>query len=200
MKNGFLFRMVVPLGLIVASVACSRTAEEQSAGLPSDFNSFDDVSKVAYLMKNSTPDSVARFICEASLGKLPDARIDTFAIAAAYAYEMYSGNDSSLRVFSEEIDRYPETLGLPDKMKIYFMSGKSDPSRMGYQLGLEYLNHIRENAMTVDQIKAEIEAFRQACGEDSVTYKRFLKGFNIVLKHDHGNDLPEEIYDSFINY
>ena len=198
MRNGILSLITVTLGLS-AMAACGRATEEHGAGLPSDFNSYDDVSKVAYMMKNSTPDSVARFICDASLGNLPDIRIDTFAIAAAYAYEKYSDNDSSLRVFSEEIDRYPESLGLPEKMKIYFMSGKSDPSRMGYQLGLEYMNHIRENDMTVDQIKTEIQEFRKACGDDSITYKRFLKGFQIVLKHDHGNDLPEEIYNTFIN-
>lgn len=199
MRNGILSLMTVTLGLSAMAAACGRATEEHAAGLPSDFNSYDDVSKVAYMMKNSTPDSVARFICDASLGNLPDIRIDTFAIAAAYAYEKYSDNDSSLRVFSEEIDRYPESLGLPEKMKIYFMSGKSDPSRMGYQLGLEYMNHIRENDMTVDQIKTEIQEFRKACGDDSITYKRFLKGFQIVLKHDHGNDLPEEIYNTFIN-
>ncbi len=197
MRNGFLSLICLSLILIAAS-ACSMKSDNGVVGFPSDFNALDDVSKVAYVMKNSSPDSVARFICQASLGNLPEAKIDTFAIAAAYAYEEYNQNDSLLRIYSSEIDRYPESLSLPDKMKIYFMSGKSDPTRMGYQLGLEYVNHIRENNMTVAQINEELKEFKNACAEDSITYRRFMKGFHIVLKLDHGKDLPEEIYNTFV--
>lgn len=146
-------------------------------------------------MDNVSPDSVARFICDASLGKVKETKVDTFAIAAAYAYENY--NDSSMRIFSEEIDNYSANLPLPEKMRIYYMSGKADPQRMGYQLGLEYVNHIRENRMSVAQINEELSEFRNACAQDSATYKRFMKGFRTVLKIDHGKDLPEEVYKTF---
>lgn len=198
MKNGFLSLICLSL-IIVMATACNGRSDDSKQGFPSGFDSLDDASKVAYVMKTSSPDSVARFICEAALGNLPEAKIDTFAIAAAYAYEAYNQNDSLLRIYSNEIDGYPESLSLPDKMRIYFMSGKSDPTRMGYQLGLEYVNHIRENNMTVDQIKEELKEFKNACAEDSVTYHRFLKGFHIVLKLDHGKDLPEDIYNTFIS-
>lgn len=199
MRKGFLSLICLSLVLIVAA-ACGRRTGKDNEGLPPGFNALDDVSKVAYVVKTSSPDSVARFICQASLGKFPEAKIDTFAIAAAYAYEVYAQNDSLLRIYSSEIDGYPESLSLPDKMRLYFMSGKSDPTRMGYQLGLEYVNHIRENNMTVAQIKEELKEFKNACAEDSVTYHRFMKGFHIVLKLDHGKDLPEEIYNTFVEY
>ena len=195
MKIGMLPRTCLSMSLLILACACGHKSEAVTQELPDNFNSLDDSSKVAYFMKTESPDSVARLICDASLGKVAEVRIDTFAIAAAYAYENY--NDSSLRIFSEEIDRYSANLPLPEKMRIYFMAGKSDPQRMGYQLGLEYVNHIRENRMTVAQINEELSEFRNACAEDSATYHRFMKGFRTVLKIDHGKDLPEEVYQAF---
>lgn len=198
MRNCILILSGISLAFMLLSGACHRNGEAAAGMSSADFNSSDDTTKVAYMMKSVSPDSVARFICDASLGKLPDVTLDTFAIAAAYAYENY--NDSSLRIFSEEIDSYSANLPLPEKMKIYFMAGKSDPQRMGYQLGLEYVNHIRENRMSVEEISKEIAAFKAACADDSVTYNRFIKGFHTVLKLDHGKDLQEEVYEAFINY
>ena len=198
MKNEIIPLATVASALFLMLSACGGKKESVSGELPDGFNKLDDASKVAYVMKVSSPDSVARFICDASLGKLPDVRLDTFAIAAAYAYEHYT--DSCLRIFSEEIDSYSSNLPLPDKMRIYFMAGKSDPQRMGYQLGLEYVAHIREDSMSVSQIREEIAEFRNACADDSATYRRFIKGFHTVLELDKGKDLPEEVYNTFIKY
>jgi hypothetical protein len=184
---------------LMALPGCSGKAEAAQDQLPADFNSLDDAAKVAYMMNNVEPDSVARFICDAALGRERlGMRIDTLAMAAAYAYEHY--NDSSLIVFSREFDTYSANLPLEDKMRIYVMAGESDPNRLGYQLGLEYVSHIRDNKMTAEDVRREIEAFRSACANDSDTYVRFMKGFKTVLRTDHGKDLPENIYNSFIDY
>lgn len=178
--------------------ACGNGKNNKSDGFPDNFNSLDDAAKVAFIMKNASPDSVARFICNASLGKNPKAKIDTLAIASAYAYENYK--DSDLLVFSKELDDYSANLPLDDKMKIYMMSGTIDPQGLGYELGLEYVNHIREEKMTIEEIIKELDAFKKACGNDSTTYIRFLKGFKTVLRIDHGKDLREDIYKHFIDY
>jgi len=174
-----------------------RQNHRRQNSLPENFASLDDSSQVAFMMKNSTPDSVARFICNASLGKVKSARIDTLAIAVAYAYQNY--NDSDLIVFSREFDDFSANLPLNEKMKIYSMAGNIDPQGLGYELGLEYVTHIRENKMSVDDIRTELNAFKEACANDSDMYNRFLKGFKTVLKVDHGKDLPEEVYNAFIN-
>lgn len=187
-----------PLSAALLLTCCggnSHTAERQ---WPADFNLRDDAAKVDYMMKQVSPDSVARFICDGALGKIGGVKIDTIAIAVAYAYENY--NDSSLMTFSREFDDYSSNLDLSDKMMIYLMAGLSDPKRLGYELGLEYVDHIREDSMKVADVKKEIEAFKTACADDSVTYIRFLKGFKTVLRLDHGKDLPEEIYTAFIDY
>lgn len=198
MKTLSLSRFIGPCVMLSAIAACGSDNAGNKDGFPENFDSLDDVSKMVFVMKNATPDSVARFLCESSLGHVKDAHIDTLAIAAAYAYEHY--NDSDLMVFSQEFDSYSENLPLADKMKIYSMAGTSDPQRLGYELGLEYVSHIRDNRMTVAEITKELSAFKKACANDSDTYVRFLKGFRTVLKVDHGKDLPEEIYNAFINF
>lgn len=101
----------------VALSGCASSGSDKEKGFPSGFDSLDDVSKVAYVIENATPDSVARFLCEASLGHVAEARIDTLALAAAFAYEHY--NDSALIAFSQEFDSYSANLPLADKMRIY---------------------------------------------------------------------------------
>lgn len=194
--HGFL-RLMSPMAMLLLAACGGKPAVEQP-GFPPDFNSRDDASKVAYMMQTVTPDSVARFICDGALGKIKGANIDTVPIAVAYAYEHY--NDSSLMYFSREFDDYSSNLNLPDKMRIYLLAGLSDPKRLGYELGLEYVDHIREDSMNVAEVRKEIEAFKTACADDSITYVRFLKGFKTVLRLDHGKDLPEEIYQAFIEY
>ncbi|MDE6772611.1 MAG: hypothetical protein K2J49_08415, partial [Muribaculaceae bacterium] len=132
-----------------------------------------------------------------ALGKVENARIDTLSIAAAYAYENY--NASALIVFSREFASFAENLPLNEKMRIYSMAGNLDPPGLGYELGLDYVNHIRENRMSVDDIRKELLAFKEACENDSDMYNRFMKGFRTVLKVDHGKDLPEDVYNAFIN-
>lgn len=176
---------------------CGHRPSEGCDGFPPGFEGLDDARKVAYVMQSSTPDSVARFICNAALGRLQDVRIDTLPVASAYAYEHYS--DSSLMVFSREFDDYSANLPLSDKMKVYYMAGTFDAQRLGYELGLEYVDHIRQRRMNVEEINNEIEAFKTACGQDTLTYVRFMKGFKTVLKADHGKDLPEDVYNAFID-
>lgn len=73
-------------------------------------------------MKNTTPDSVARFICRAALGQVKGAGIESPGVATSYAYEKYSGND--LDSFGDEYDNFVSSLPLADKMRMYVMAGR----------------------------------------------------------------------------
>lgn len=183
--------------LAVLAMSCGSRHADGDGAFPADFNSLSDAGRVAYMMDRASADSVARFICRAALGQVKGARIDTLATATLYAYENY--RDTALMNFADEYDRYVERLPLPDKMRLYVMAGTEDPQGLGYQLGLEYVAQIRDRKMTGDQVQEEIAAFRTACGADSLTYRRFLKGFQTVLKVDRGKDLPDEIYRRFID-
>lgn len=178
--------------------ACGNGKKNGQGVFPEGFNNKTDREKVVYMMENASPDSVARFICLAALGKIPGVKIDTVAMATLYAYENYT--DTTLARFSSEYDQFVNGLNLADRMRFYKMAGEIDPQGLGYDLGLHYVDQIREKKMNAKDVKTEIEAFRKACADDPETFTRFLVGFKTVLNVDKGKDLSQEIYDTFINY
>lgn len=196
-KGYYMKRGMAALGGVVALTLAlgggCGSGKGKDGQLPEDFNSGPDSKRVAYMMEHASPDSVARFICLAALGKVSGARIDTLATASLYAYSNYS--DSTLNVFSDEYERFIETRPLPDKMRLYAMAGTVDPQGLGLELGLRYADQIRANEMTPEEVEAELAEFRKAAGEE--TYGRFLKGFKVVLNYDAGRDIPAGIYQKY---
>lgn len=185
------------VGLFLLMAACGKKEGGKST-FPDNFNSLGDQGKVAWMMENVSPDSVARFICYASLGKIDGTKIDTLATATLYAYENY--RDSAAIAFGDEFDRVVNGMPLPDKMRMLAMAGNVDPQALGYELGLEYVGNIRENQKTLDEVENELREFKKACASDTATYQRFLIGFRTVLRVDSGKDINREIYNKFIDY
>lgn len=182
------------------SLASCKGSHAGNGKFPDGFEQLPDAQKVAWLMqqKDVTPDSVARFICNASLGRIPGAKIDSLSIATLHAYEEYHGKD--LDLFQTAYDEFTDSLPLTPKMQLLFQAAVNDPIQLGYQLGLEYVSQIRDQHKSADIVEKEIKEFKKACGSDTDTYNRFLQGFKIALEADHGKDLSEEIYRRFINY
>lgn len=197
LRNKTAIFSVISLFLIFLS-SCKGRSNGNGDGFPPDFNSKGDGYRVAYMMQHASPDSVARFICFAALGMVPDTHIDTLATATLYAYENY--RDSDAIRFGDEYDRIVSDMPLDKKMRLYVLGGSEDPQSLGFKLGLEYMSHIREMRLSPDDVEKELNAFRKACGSDTATYRRFIIGFKTVLKADRGKDLSEDIYNRFINY
>lgn len=191
MKN-----FILPLiGAAALTLASCGDKNRQSDRLPGGFDRIGDIGRVDYMMKHATPDSVARFIVDGALGRIPGVRIDTMAIATNYAYDTYKGDD--LENFSVAYDQYVNALSLPDRMKAIKLGGSEAPQRLGYVLGLDYMNSIRQGNKTIADVDREISEFRKACGSDTATYNRFMIGFRTVLRMDHGVDVPEDIYKKY---
>lgn len=191
-------RLILPLCLVAVLLAgCGSKSNADQGPFPDGFLTQSDSERVAYVMANATPDSTARFIINAALGKVKGARIDTLATATLYAYEHF--RDQDLSTFSDAFDGYMASLPLGEKMKVYLMSGKADPQNLGLQLGLEYVGDIRDGNKTVEEIDNELAAFKDACAEDSATYRRFVKGFKAALTVDQGKDLAPEVYSRYSN-
>lgn len=184
------------LGVLLLA-SCGNKNKESAGAFPAGFDSMGDTGRVAYVMKNATPDSVARFILRAALGELEGARIDSLGIVTNYVYSNYSSDDQI--VFGDEYDKQVSAMSLSKRMRLYALGGVDDPQGLGYELGLNYLSEIRDRNMSVEDVKREIQEFRKACGNDSATYRRFVTGFTTVLKVDSGKDVRREIYDSFVN-
>lgn len=182
---------------VLGGVSCGR-GKQKGGVYPENFNTIGDAGRVAWIIRNATPDSVARFIIYGSLGRVEGVKIDTLAIATNAAYEKLKGAD--LDKFGEEYERIMSQLSLADKMRVYAAAGTEDPQGLGYRLGLEYLATVRDGSKNVNDIKREIDAFRQACAKDTATYRRFLIGFKTVLRVDSGKDVNREVYNTFINY
>lgn len=181
--------------LLLAS--CGGKSGSDSA-LPANFSSIGDAGRVDYVMNRVTPDSLARFIIYASLGRIEGVRIDSLAIATNHAYERLRGDN--LDKFSAEYDAVVEGLPLADKMKIYRLGGSEDPQGLGYRLGLEYMTSIRDGNKTAEDVEHELKEFKKVCGSDTAMYRRFIIGFHTVLEVDHATDVSEEIYNKFVNY
>lgn len=181
--------------LLLAS--CGGKSGSDSA-LPANFSSIGDAGRVDYVMNRVTPDSLARFIIYASLGRIEGVRIDSLAIATNHAYERLRGDN--LDKFSAEYDAVVEGLPLADKMKIYRLGGSEDPQGLGYRLGLEYMTSIRDGNKTAEEVERELKEFKKVCGSDTAMYRRFIIGFHTVLEVDHATDVSEEIYNKFVNY
>ncbi|MDE7080755.1 MAG: hypothetical protein K2O78_03780 [Muribaculaceae bacterium] len=183
--------------LSVISVACGSGSAEGGA-FPEGFAAMDDAAKVEYMMKTVVPDSVARFICNAALGHLGNVGIDTLSMASLYAYEHYK--DDELQSFQAAYDAYSENLPLNEKMKLRKLAAQDDPDRLGYNLGLEYVSDIREGRKTAAEVESEIAAMQQVCAanpEDSLTFRRFIKGFQIALDKDGAEGIPKEIFEKY---
>lgn len=158
----------------------------------------NDMAKMKYLMETMSPDSVARFICDASLGRIEGVRIDTLSMAALYAYENY--RDDDLQSFQIAFDSYADNLPLADKMRLRKLAASDNPDALGYQLGLEYVNDIRTGNKQVAEVEKEISAFKTLCEaspEDSLTFKRFMTGFKVALDQDGSEGIPRRIYEKY---
>ena len=64
-------------GVAAVLAACKGGKSDAGESFPADFNALPDTARVAYVMKNTTPDSVARFICRAALGQVKGAGIES---------------------------------------------------------------------------------------------------------------------------
>lgn len=183
--------------LAVAGVACGSGSAE-GGGFPEGFVAMDDASKIEYMMKTVTPDSVARFICDAALGCLDSVRVDTLSMATLYAYEHYKDDD--LQSFQAAYDDYSENLPLDEKMRLRKLAAQDDPDRLGYNLGLEYVSDIREGRKSASEVESEIAAMAEICVADSAdaqTFRRFMKGFQIALDKDGADGIPKEIFEKY---
>lgn len=195
MKRYFYLTLIATLMLIVGA-SCKKKNGGNGVDVPNEFATMDDRGRVEYLIKKESPDSVARFIIDAALGDIPGARIDTLILAQGVAYEKYENQPDEMAIFSSEMERYAASLDLTRKKKLYAMSGMHDPEGYGYDLGLEYVNNIREKKLSAADVTKEISDLKRACANDPDTYKRFVKGFKLALIKDHVG-VPQDVYQRF---
>lgn len=194
MKKLLLF---IGIGLLALIAACSGNEKKTQSALPPNFSSMSDEERMSTMMRKIDPDSLARFLCRASLGEIPGAQIDTLSTAYVYAIENLRGDD--VEKFAVGFENAMSNLSLSDKMATQFKLGLSDSLSVGYDLGLRYVNTIRTKRLDIKAIEKDLGEFRQACGTDTSTYRRFVYGFRTALAVDSGKDLSNDIFNRYIN-
>lgn len=197
-KSSKALMAVVLAAMCLPVITACGDKDNANSAFPKDFNKKTDEEKVAYMMKQATPDSVARFICYAAMGDIPGVKIDTLAMATLYAYENYK--DKDLDTFGHAYDTFSEQLPLHKKMLLRKLIATEDPMQLGYSLGLEYVNSIRIDRKSAKAVEEEIAQLKSECAknpEDSAMYTRFLKGFQVALTIDGSSDVPKEIFNKY---
>lgn len=196
---GFSKRIAAPaVALMLVGMSFFGGCRNKEGGenvLPKGGENMSDTQKVEYMMKQTTPDSVARFICRAALGQIEGVKIDTLSNATLYAYENY--RDDDLQTFSQAYESFIDSLPLNLKMRLHKLEAEQDPMGLGYELGLGYVNVIRMEKKDAASIEKEIENLRQECmksPEDTATFTRFKTGFKVALDMDGSSDVPKSIY------
>lgn len=189
-------------GLVLAllSSACSGAGKDGNRDLPKDFQGRSDEQKVAYMMEAVEPDSVARFIVYSSLSSDPEVRIGSLSSAYNYAYQHYQNMGDRQEKFILEFEQLSGELPLDERMRLMKAAGQEDSLGLGLRLGIEYFKALREKKMTLQQVDGEIAAFRCACGNDTATYVRFVKGFKAALNTDGGRSVDRAVYAKYAAY
>lgn len=187
------------IGISILLAGCNGSKHSSYGDFPSDFQGRSDEDKIAYMMEAVDPDSVARFIVNASLGNIDDINIKSVGAAYNYAYQHYQNQGENQTKFIVEFDNVQNELPLDDKMKIMRAAGQEDPLGLGLKLGLDYFEQLRDKKMSVREIDAEISSFKRACGNDTATYVRFVKGFKAALNTDGGRSIDKNVYLHFKN-
>lgn len=180
--------------IIFLLLACSKGGNNH---LPDNFKSLSTPDQMEYLMGRIPPDSLARFICNAAMGKIYNARME-LQPAMLYAYEKYDEDDAVQ--FQMALAQYQENLPLNEKVRITKLLGIEDPDQYSYDLGLSYVGDIRIEQKDINQISEELAKLQKECKSDPDFYKRFMKGFKTALQHDRHHDLDDKIYLKFISY
>lgn len=188
------------LSVVMCMLLCACNGKDSDnstmAGLPRDFSSKPDSTKVHMLLDNGMPlDSLAVYVCKAAVGDIQGVSINDFASIDAYIYA--AKGEKEYEVYALAFDECKKQLSLVKKLRLYKKNALEDPDKIGYQLGLQYVNDVIYNKLTIGKVDREIADFRRACGDDEDTYNRFLKGFAVGISTRTPGEVPQDIIDQY---
>ncbi len=203
-SNIYLSMSISRLHVIKASVLCAAALiwasgcknneadDATTAAMPRNFASSSDSVKVKMLLDhNVSLDSLAQYVCLAAAGEIKNVNITDFGQIDAYIYTHRGEKD--YEVYALAFDECRKSLPLTSKLTLYKKNALQDPDKIGYQLGLEYVNDVMDKKLTIGKIDKEVAEFRKACGADEDTYKRFLKGFSVGLSTRASGEIQDDI-------
>lgn len=164
------------VGVMLLSVSACSGPKTSSEVTKAPDASATDRDKVMYMVQLNDPDSVARFLCYAALGKSTEGKIDSLALAQLYALEAYQADDDRIAEFSRAYEECVEQLPLVDMYRIHQMTGIFDETELPLDLGLHYGSRIMRDTLNAAKIKADTIALsRQMTPETFALFRKALK-------------------------
>lgn len=179
----FSMKRVFPFLFIISVIICANAGCKKSGiykNLPEDFSNFADTAKVAYLMGEISPDSLARFICDEVLKPDSIKLINSLNESVRYAYIKYP--DSLRIIFGKEIDAYSDNLPLENKTRLYYLAKGDDPIRLGYKIGKEYIQSFHEGKNQYDELNKVLEIFEIVSNDGNEFMYKLQTGIKTALQ------------------
>lgn len=190
---------VLAVILLFVLSACAGSEENSvDASLPSDFASLPDTAKVRVLLDQGvSADSLAAFVCESLNGKHGNVSFSDFDGIEIYVGERMG--DEAAGMYGMSFEMYMQYLPLDKRYKVKIAMPLTDIETLGYTLGLEYVNQVIDNQMTIGQVDREVAALRRVCASDEDTFEHFLKGFatGIQISTSAAREVPSAIVTKY---
>lgn len=190
MKHTFVYSALFLLTLLMG--ACSSSNQEQENALPADFASMNDTAKLGVLVRQGlSPDSIALYVLHTAEGRNPGVKFTDYANMDVYLYGALG--DEGFNSYRIAYDDYVATMPLVPKLKQLQASPDHDPQSVGFELGLEYINQVLDQKMTIGKVDREVAELHRALGQDEDTYSRFLQGFAAAIASRPAGQVPADI-------
>ncbi|MBD5283859.1 MAG: hypothetical protein HDS31_04565 [Bacteroides sp.] len=178
MKHTSLYPMLAACALFVCACGGDKTSAEATVAPGANAS---DKEKVQYIAQTCGPDSLARFICYAALGKSNDGKIDSLAMAQLYALEIYQADDEKIARFSRVFDETVESLPLADSYRLTEMTGTLDDTQMPIDLGLHYGAKVKRDKIDPARVKTDTASLARIV--DPHFFELFQKAFDTAIKN-----------------
>ena len=165
---------------LVYFVAAGCGNKSAAEVLPAELAESPDTVKIGYLMNVMMPDSLAYFICNDMIKPDSVRVLSSLNESVNYAFINYA--DSCRRQFGEEIDSYIITLPAADRVRLYYLASQSDPRRLGFKIGKEFIGKANSDSVSAKIFGEELVEFNTYAEADKDFYKQFVSGLERALQ------------------
>lgn len=191
--------VILPAVLCLLCLSCasrSEVAHDSSQALPADFASLSDRDKARVLIdRGVSADSLAVFIIDCVEGGKPGVTFTDFDAVETYVGERLG--DEAYEAYTVSFEANLQRLPLDRKYLVKRDIPLTDMSLLGFSLGLEYVNKVIDNSLSIGKVDREVAEFHRACGDDESIYQDFLKGFATGIRESGERQVPEAVAEKY---
>lgn len=188
------------VAVVVSVVGCGRgsgpTTGPGEEALPENMGALSDREKARVLLDSGvSPDSLAVFVIDCVDGLKPGISFSDFNGVETYVAERLG--EDAYGAYTVCLEANLQRLPLGKKFLVKRDLPLTDMSLLGYTLGLEYVNKVIDNGLSIGKVDREVAEFHRACGADESIYRDFLDGFATGIRESAGRDVPDAVAEKY---